>query len=184
MSPYARISLRASARASYCKGALSVVHVIAICVAVILVVFVGAYAMTDGKGTEAQMISAEVQAVRTAMQRARLDANCYPTRLDVLVDASRGTESSCGTDISKRLRGPYLKRTQFDETGAIVLTAGNASRLQIVGTEAGGRPELRLVGVQFDVAMSVLDNAKEHGHAVRFVGYTGNRALVDIFWSL
>lgn len=164
---------------------ISIGHVVAACLAVVLFAGCAAWYLHQPTAAQGVAIQREVSQVIDAMRRAKLDANCFPVRLDALVEAKHGQLSDCGNDLRERLRGPYLQAVTFDDAGALLLRASaEQGRLQLVAGESQNHPELLLSGVHFDLALQIVRGAQQSGQVVRFAGNTGQRAAVNIFWRL
>lgn len=172
-------------KASRARGAFSIGHVVAVALALVCFAGAAAWFLHRPAGVQAVAIQQEVEYVIAAMHRAKLDSNCFPSRLDALVDASRGSTSTCGSDLAGRLRGPYLQRALFDDAGSLLLrTAPGPARLQVARIEGATEVELLLSGVPLELAVQLLSRAHDTGHVVRFSGATGRQAMVRMYWRL
>lgn len=162
--------------------ALAVAAALCLCTTAVM------FSASEAEGTVGLALHEEISGIAAAMQRARLDANCFPLRLDALVDAAKGHETSCGIDARSTLRTPYLSGAEFDARGAIRVHAGGGrSTVRVVQQEAirGGEVSLVVQDVPIAAAVAWFGYARRYGAHLRFWGSTvGDRLVVSVAWVL
>ncbi len=109
------------------SGRLTFVEWSAIVCAGVAVVTWLAFTYVRGIELRAVDIFAELGDVANAMRLAKLDSNCWPSRLDALVAHIESVSDSCNNASTGRLRPPYLAQRTFDRDGAMKLTTGSTA---------------------------------------------------------
>lgn len=122
------------------QGGFTLLEVIVVLGILVLIAGISSYFLFDQDGTKGQALFTEVSQVRKAADRAKFDANCFPLKLQALVDKTLGTTSTCGIDISTTLKSPYMQPASWDANGNLQMpSVSSTSVMSVTSVTVSGK---------------------------------------------